>query len=187
MSQSPPSETAFRVAALSQNAPTAFSLHPDADHRRRLAEELDLTAIKKLSFTGTLQPSGDSDWWLDAQLGATIVQPCAVTLEPVTTRIDEQITRHFLKSYVEADAPEVEMPEDDTTEQLTAWIDPEAVLREALILNLPLYPRAAHAVLEQMVVTEPGVTPMRDEDARPFAGLAALREQMTGGETSDDD
>jgi hypothetical protein len=36
-----------------------------------------------------------------------------------------------------------------------------------------------------MVVTEPGVAPMRDEDARPFAGLAGLKDQLSDGSKDD--
>ena len=52
------------------------------------------------------------------------------------------------------------------------------VMVEALSLNLPLYPRAPDAELEQTVFSKDGVKPMTDEDARPFAGLAALRSQL---------
>jgi len=50
-------------------------------------------------------------------------------------------------------------------------IDPAAVMIEALALAMPLYPRAEGADLGEAVHAEPGVTPMRDADARPFAGL----------------
>ena len=70
------------------------------------------------------------------------------------------------------------MPDDDTIEPLPDVIDLGAVLAEALALNLPLYPRADGAHLDQAVFTEPGKLPMTDEDARPFAGLAGLRDQL---------
>lgn len=187
MSHRPASATALRVADLPQNSATPFSLRPDTDARQALAQELELLGLKKLSFEGTIEPSGGVDWRLRAHLGATVVQPCSVTLAPVTTRIDEEITRLYLRDFVEVNAPEVEMPEDDAVEKLPSWIDPEAVMREALILNLPMFPRASDAELGEMVVTEPGQRPMRDEDARPFAGLAALRDKMadSGPESED--
>jgi len=185
MSHRPASATALRVSELSQNAPTPFALRPDAPERAKLAQELELLGLKKLSFEGAIAPSGKTDWRLSGRLGATVVQPCAVTLAPVTTRIDEDIARLYMRDYVEVDALEVEIPEDDSTERLSALIDPAAVMREALILSLPLYPRADDAALGEVVVTEPGLEPMRDEDARPFAGLASLRDQMTGGRSDD--
>ena len=80
--------------------------------------------------------------------------------------------------------PEAEMPEDDTVERLTAWIDPGDVMIEALVLALPLYPRAEGAELSELVVSEPGVTPMRDENLRPFSALAALQKKLA---SSDDE
>jgi hypothetical protein len=44
--------------------------------------------VRKLRFIGTLEPEGAQDWRLTADLGATVVQPCVVTLAPVTTRLE---------------------------------------------------------------------------------------------------
>jgi uncharacterized metal-binding protein YceD (DUF177 family) len=178
MKHSPPSPTALRVAALSQKAPNRFDLRPDEGARAALAAELDLLGLRKLSFSGEITAEGASDWRLSGTLGATVVQPCGVTLAPVSTRIDVAVTRLYQRDFAMPDAPEVEMPEDDTTEPLGVWIDPDDVMREALVLNLPLYPRAPGAGLEETVVTEPGVQPLRDADLRPFAGLASLRDRM---------
>ena len=147
---------------------------------RSIATSLDLQDLRKLSFTGEIAASGRTDWELVGKLGATVVQPCAITLVPVTTRIDVPVRRLFQRDYVEIDVPEAEMPEDDETEQLTAWIDPAAVMLEALDLALPLYPRTPGAELGNLAVTEPGVAPLRDEDTKPFAGLAAFKDQLSG-------
>lgn len=180
MAQQPsPSPGALRVAELNQNSPTPFALRPDAEASRALAAELDLLGLRKLSFSGEVVAQGGVDWKLSGQLGATVVQPCSVTLEPVTTRIETPVQRLYLADYEEVTAPEVEMPEDDTTEALGRWIEPHAVMLEALVLALPLYPRSDGADLGEQVFAEPGVTPMRDEDAKPFAGLADLKAQMT--------
>jgi uncharacterized metal-binding protein YceD (DUF177 family) len=178
MSRTPPSPTALRVAELPQNVDTPFSLRPDANHLRQIADELGLSSLRKLSFEGKLTALGSTDWHLNARLGATVVQPCVVTLVPVLTRIDTDITRLFVKDYVEPEEPEAEMPEDDRTEPLGAWIDAVVVMIEALALEVPEYPRADGAELGQVVYTKPGNSPMTDEDARPFAGLANLRQKL---------
>ena len=178
MKQRPPTATALRVADLPQNAEKPFSLRPDASALKAIAADLDLLGLRKLSFEGALRARGAADWQLDGHLGATVIQPCVATLAPVTTRIDTPVTRVFLREHEEVDAPEAEMPEDDTTERLGKWIDPQEVMIEALVLALPLYPRSEGAGPADMVFAEPGVTPMRDEDARPFAGLAGLRDQL---------
>jgi uncharacterized metal-binding protein YceD (DUF177 family) len=178
MKQKPPSPTALRVAELQQNRETVFVLRPDTEEMDQIAQTLGLLKLRKLSFQGRIVAEGRADWRLDGKLGATVTQPCSVTLAPVTTRIDAPVARLYQHGYEETEAPEVEMPEDDTIERLTAWIDPGAVMLEALDLNLPLYPRLPDAELGEMVVTEPGVAPMRDEDAKPFAGLAGLRDSL---------
>ncbi|KEJ89565.1 YceD family protein [Sulfitobacter donghicola] len=179
MSATPPTGTSLRVSTLSQTGPTEFSLRPEAAELSDLAAALGVDGLRKLSFTGQLKPQGNADWQLKARLGATVIQPCVVTLEPVTTRIDTEVVRIFVQDYSETDAPEIEMPEDDSIEPLGIWIDPAIVMEESLALAVPEYPRKEGAAAETVRVTEPGKTPMSDEEARPFAGLAALKEQLS--------
>lgn len=178
MSHIKPSETAIRVSALSQTAKNSFELRPDAPMLANIAEELGISTLRKLSFKGQITPQGNRDWHLDARLGATVVQPCVVTLEPVTTRIDVDVARTFVGAFEDPDEPECEMPEDTSVEPLGQWIDPAVVMIEALALAVPDYPRKGDAELGQLVYTKPGQVAMTDEDARPFAGLAGLKDQL---------
>jgi len=159
-------------------AAVSFDLRPEPGACAQIAEALDITALRKLRFSGTLEPDGARDWHLAATLGATVVQPCVVTLAPVTTRIDTPVSRRYLADWQEPAGDEAEMPEDDTTEALPDTLDLASVMAEALALALPDYPRAPDAEIESAQFTAPGVKPMTDEDAKPLAGLAALRDRL---------
>ncbi|MBY6138032.1 DUF177 domain-containing protein [Leisingera daeponensis] len=170
--------TALRVADLPQNAPTAFEITPGKDALAALAAEFGVNSLRKARFAGEIRAMGKKDWKLTGRLGATVVQDCVVTLEPVTTRIEEPVEITYLARIETPEGAEVEMPEDDSIEPLGSHIDPAAVMAEALALHIPAYPRKAGAELGEAVYAEDGVQPMRDEDTRPFAGLAALRSQL---------
>ncbi|MCB1397216.1 MAG: DUF177 domain-containing protein [Rhodobacter sp.] len=161
----------LRVADLPGRAAVAFRLAPDAAARETLAADLGIRRVRKLVFHGTLEPAGRHDLRLEGTLGATVVQDCVVSGEPVTTRIDTPVSRLFLRRMPEPDGPEAEIPEDDTLEPLGAEVDPGAVMIEALSLALPDYPRADGAELDD------SITGAGDVDARrnPFAVLAALK------------
>lgn len=164
--------------------PRPFELRPDAATCADIAEQLGILVCRKLSFAGQLIPEGKSDWRLQGHLGATVVQPCVVTLEPVTTRIETDVVRQYvagLKTDFDPDS-ETEMPEDDSLEPLPEVLNLSEVMTEALALSLPLYPRADNAALDQANFTEPGKSAMTDDDAKPFAALAQLRKQMGNGE-----
>ena len=176
----------LRLSDLAQRTDTIFTIEPDATERADLAAVLGLEGIKKLRFDGKLKPVGRTDWQLDGALGATVVQECVVTLAPVTTRIDEKIARSYVQNFEEPLIGEVEMPEDDTVEPLPATLDLFEVMTEALSLALPPFPRAEGAELGEAVYTEPGVAPMKDEDARPFAGLAGLKAALEKKDESGD-
>lgn len=176
-----PQTTVLRVADLPQNRPTPFHLKPGKADLAAMADALGILGIRKLDFKGAVQAQAKTDWRLTAQLGATVEQSCVITLEPVTTRIDQPVTRDFIADLSVDLAEETEMPEDDTSEELGPEIDLTRVMTEALALALPDYPRREDAALIQSEFSAPGVTPMTDEDTKPFAGLAQLKDKLEKG------
>jgi uncharacterized metal-binding protein YceD (DUF177 family) len=169
----------IRLAELPVNRPTPVRIAPDQAELDALAGALGLSALRKVLLEGELIPRGRRDWDLAAQLGATVVQPCVVTLAPVTTRIAERIERRFRAELPEPPpGVEIEMPGDDALEPLPETLDLARVLSEALALAIPEYPRAEGAALGEAVFTSPGQRPMTDTDAKPFASLAALRSKL---------
>jgi uncharacterized metal-binding protein YceD (DUF177 family) len=163
------------VRQLPARKATRFDLTPDADTRAALAAHAGLLALPFLRFKGEVQPKGRDDLRLTATLEAVVVQPCSVTLAPVTTRLSEPVERRYLADLAEPAGDEVELDGNDTDEPLPEVIDAGQVATEALILALPLYPRAKGAALGEAVFAPPGAEPLQDEALRPFAGLASLR------------
>ncbi|GGE41069.1 YceD family protein [Actibacterium pelagium] len=179
-------ESKINLRRLPADQSFAFLLEPDAEARAAIATQLELIALRKVRFEGELTPAGKKDWRLKAKVGATVVQPCVVTLGPVSTRIDDTIERLYLADFDEPEeGSEVEMPEDDSIEAIPDILDLEEVMIEAIALALPLYPRADDAALETSDFAAPGVAPMTDEDVKPFAGLAGLRDKLAKGEKED--
>ena len=172
----------LRTATLGKRSPTRFDLKPDAAEREALAGVLGITALPRLRFRGELRPLGRADLELEARLEATVVQPCVITLAPVTTRIDIPVRRRYLRDFVEPEDAEAEIPEDDSIEPLPDIIDPGAVMTEALALALPDYPRAPGAVHTVVVIAPPDTAPLQDADMKPFAGLAGLVPKISGSD-----
>ncbi|PRY26627.1 uncharacterized metal-binding protein YceD (DUF177 family) [Aliiruegeria haliotis] len=168
----------LRLAKLPTSEPTDIRLVPEAGEIQQLIRDLDLLGLRKVRLEGTLRPQGRSDWTLDATLGATAIQPCSVTLAPVTTRIDVPLRRQYVADYSLPEEAEAEIPEDDSLEPLPEVLDLMAVLGEALALALPDFPRAEGAELTGTTFAEDGVEPLTDEDVKPFAGLAELKKQL---------
>ena len=168
MTGSKPSPTRFRVAHLSARQPTAFTLTPDAATRAALAQELGISALPRLRFSGRIRAIDGDAWAVEGRLEARVTQPCVVTLAPVTTDLAEDVARIFSPHVATTEGDEIEMP-DDETEPLGQFIDLAAIMAEEVSLALPLYPRAAGATLD------PADEPAPDEGSRkPFANLADL-------------
>ena len=169
----------IRLGDLPVNRPTSVRIEPDQAELDAMAATLGLSALRKVRLEGELRPRGKRDWDLEAHLGATVVQPCVVTLAPVTTRIEERVERRFRADLPEPPpGAEVEMPEDDALEPLPETLDLARVLTEALALAVPEYPRADGASLGEAAFTAPGQKPMTDAEAKPFARLAELKSRL---------
>lgn len=97
MSVALPSKLAYRVMDLPNNSIKKFDLRPEPAQNDATAAKLNLLGLRKLRFTGQIQSSGKSDWRLTGTIGATVIQPCTITLEPVMIRIDESVERLFRK------------------------------------------------------------------------------------------
>jgi uncharacterized metal-binding protein YceD (DUF177 family) len=175
------SDTAqFPVAGLNRRKPTRFAILPDAAGRARLAEDLGILGIDALRFAGEITPKGRTDWDLTATMTATVVQACVVTLEPVRTKLSEQVLRRYLAEMPVPEGEEVEMPEDDSAEPLPRAIDAYAVMTEALLLALPPWPRAKGAEVGVIAVAPPGAEPLEPGQVKPFAGLAQMMKKPDG-------
>lgn len=179
MSEMFSAKTSYAVADLPQNKAVTFEILPSDQELDLLAKELDLVELRKLRFQGKISARGKRDWSVKGLLGATVTQSCVATLAPVKTRLDFEVDRLFVANFAAPTEEEYEVTDDDGIDPLGDLIDLGEILIEDLALNLPLYPRAKDAVPEETVFTEPGKTPMRDEDTRPFAGLAGLRDQLS--------
>ena len=186
MARTDTSTPVLRIADLNERRPTRFELSFDAAQIRQFSEELGLISLKKLRFKGELTAKGRDQWELTADLGATVQQDCVISCVPGTTRIDEKISRRYVpEAMFEQVAEDEEIAEasgDDAMDILPAEIDLIDVFRETLVLTLPDYPRAEGVELGERVFSQEGVKPMRDADAKPFAGLAALKEKLEKGD-----
>lgn len=155
-----------------------FEVSPDEAEAARLARLLDARSVRKMRFKGTIRAAG-SGWLLEGALGATVVQSCIVTLDPLTTRIDVPVRRRFLPMDVFGSEVNVSPEEDDEIEPLDERIDLGLVATEALALALPAYPRKADAPDEPHSAVPAGAVSLGGNDEKPFASLAELRDRMS--------
>lgn len=167
----------LRLAELNQSEPTRFDVTFGPADLSDAQEVLGLLKLSKMRFRGTLGPVGSSDWELKADVGASVVQPCVISLAPVKTRIDEKVYRLFRKDMPEFDDGSVsEMVLEDFEEPITPDVDLLSLAVEAVALALPAYPKAEGAALENAQFADKDVVPMTDDDTKPFASLAALKD-----------
>jgi uncharacterized metal-binding protein YceD (DUF177 family) len=152
-----------------------FDIAPTPAEAAAIARLLGARDIRKLRFKGALSRLPKGGWRLEATLGATAVQTCVVTLDPVTTRVDQPVTRTFLPAAATASAEVVVDLDDDEIEPLGDRIDLGLVAIEALALALPNYPRRPGATLGPASAAGHGVAPLDEAELKPFAALAALR------------
>ena len=83
----------FRMAAVSGKKPLHFNFVPDAAARALIAQSLALLDLPEFAFKGSLAPESRGDVGLSAKMTAVVVQPCAITLAPVRSRLGDDCER----------------------------------------------------------------------------------------------
>ncbi len=173
----PPFERPKEVARLRAHKATSFDETPTEAEAEAVRKALGLRGLRKMRFQGKLSPIGKRGWLVEGSLGASITQDCVVTVEPIKTRIDTEVRLRFLpETMIETETPEDEL--EDDVEELGPVIDLGHVAVEALSLAMPDYPRADGAGLKTLTAQPEGEAPIKDEDTKAFAGLAALKAKM---------
>ena len=177
------SQAIIRFSDINPRKPYKFDIRPSNDICTSIANDLELLSLSKLRLDGALSATGKNSWRLKARIGATVSQACVLTLAPVQTRIDSDIERNFLPLKFEGKSSdgldsEAEMDQDETLEQLGTAVDLIKMLVEALALELPTYPKVAGASFEKKTFAAPGISPINDEDVKPFANLSSLIDKL---------
>jgi len=165
--------------------PEGFSAKATPMEAEALARRLGLLDLTDFSIEAEIRK------WrrgvrVTGRIVADVSQECIVTLDPVPDHIDETFDRGFLpeRDIVGDVKPgqEVEIEDDpelgDLPDLLGEALDLGEIATEALILALDPYPRADGEDPLDLAAAPPGEAPISDEEVKPFAALAQLRDKM---------
>ena len=154
-----------------------LDLVADAAECAEVCERLALASLDRLEAHVVLHRSGDRVR-ATGRLKASLEQRCVVTSEPLPVHVDEAFDLQFVPAPA-ANAPdeEIELSADelDTLFHDGQSIDLGEAIADSLALGLDPYPRSADA---GSALKEAGV--ISEEEAGPFAALAALKGKLSG-------
>ena len=156
-----------------------LDLVADAEERASVAARLDLASLDRLDAHAVLRREGDAIL-ASGRVKATLEQRCVATGDPLAVRVDEAFDLKFVpEPVVPGGDAEFELGQDelDTLFHDGQAIDLGAAIADSLALGLDPYPRspdAADALRAAGVISE--------EEAGPFAALAALKEKLGRGD-----
>ena len=147
----------------------------DEEERAAVADRLALLSLERLEAHAVLSRDGQRIR-ATGRLKASLEQACVATGDPCPAHLDEPFDLAFVPepSGVRAEE-EVELGEADldTVFHDGSAIDLGGAVIDTLALALDPYPRSAGA---EAALKEAGV--LTEEEASPFAALAALKEKM---------
>ena len=158
-----------------------LDLVADADECAAVANRLGLLGLERFGAHAVLTRDGQIVR-ASGRLKASLTQACVASGDPVDARVDEAFALKFVPALV-VTAPEEELElEGDDLDTLFydgAAIDLGEAIADSLALAIDPYPRspaAAEALREAGVIGE--------EEAGPFAALAALKGKLSGADDS---
>lgn len=174
MSEKPPFERFYDLADLGRaGAEIAIAL-TDAE-RKRLAEWAGIDEVEAFQGIVTLKKNSATRFVYAARFSAAIRQSCVVTLEPVRSEIEGEVTRdlyissavrHALPKDAGAPLPSID---DEVTEEIEGPnYDLAVPLLEEVSLAIDPYPRAPGVAFEPP-------DDMKEKPESPFAALKALK------------
>jgi hypothetical protein len=167
-------------------------LHRDIEateaERQAIAAVAGLRELPHLKASFDLVPAAGNQVHVRGRVQATAGQTCVVTLEPLTSEVDEQVDVMFSPDAGQAEPRQRsddddsepgndELGEDPPEPIVGGKIDLGALAAEFLVLGLDPYPR------KPGVVFEPVIQPADPAD-HPFAALAALKTPDSSGKPS---
>ena len=149
-----------------------FNLVCSKDALRELPKRLNVIEAKKASFNGHLKLQVANQIVLCGTVKVKLIQPCSLTLEPVVTTINKQISRTFLIG------PNEKKPIKKSVFELTEKsfdndfildeINLGEVLMETISLETPDYPKKSGASIS--------LAPTESMDREnPFSILSKLK------------
>jgi uncharacterized metal-binding protein YceD (DUF177 family) len=144
---------------------------------RAVADRLGLLDLDRLEAHAVLSLDGEKVR-ATGRVKASLNQACVVTGEPVPARIDETFELSFMpEPGSSTPQEEIELGEADldTVFYDGSTIDLGGAIVDSLALAIDPYPRGASA---DAALKDAGV--LSEEEAGPFAALAALRSKLGG-------
>ena len=154
-----------------------LDLVADETERRSIAERLNLSALERLEAHVVLIRTG-AVVRAEGRIVAALEQRCVVTGEPVAAHVDEPFAILFMPEPASRGSDEeIELGEEDCDVVFYegASLDLGSAVADTLGLSIDPYPRSASA---DAALKEAGV--MTEEQASPFAALAALKRTDSG-------
>jgi uncharacterized metal-binding protein YceD (DUF177 family) len=152
-------------------------LSADESECAAIADRLGLLRLDRLDAHAVLARDGDKVR-ATGRIKAALEQSCVATGEPVPAHVDEPFEILFLaepKPGHADDEIELGAEELDTMFHDGSGIELGSAIVDSLALALDPYPRSTGA---DAALKEAGV--LSEEEAGPFAALAALREKLGG-------
>ncbi len=168
-----PFEKFVELSSLSE-AGVDVVLAPNEAERAQIAEWSDVSAVPSFEARVTLKRISTSRFSYSAELKADVVQPCGVTLEPVTQRIEQSFIRELHLTHATRRRPDdfVDLApgagEDDVPEEVESpHYNVAGPVLEEFSLAIDPYPRAPGVAFE---------APEEEKPESPFAVLSRLKE-----------
>jgi len=156
-----------------------LDLVADAEERAAVAARLDLASLERLDAHAVLRRDGTTVH-ATGRVKAALEQRCVATGEALPVRVDEAFDLRFVPEPRTAGGDEeFELGADelDTLFHDGQAIDLGAAIADSLALALDPYPRSPKA---EAALREAGV--ISEEEAGPFAALAALKGKLGRGD-----
>src|SRR5579883_1135808 len=163
---------AIDIASLRQY-PAEFSFEANAEELKALKTYLDVEDLSGFKSSVTVKRLTEGKFGVTGQFSASVKQLSVVSLDQVSTTIDEEFSVEYWPSELIGADPTVASPFDQESPEpiVDGQLPIGTLLCELLAISIDPYPRNEGDVLEW------SFSPEEDRDANPFAELNRLQQR----------
>lgn len=169
--------------AVLPNKGLQVKLQPTADERQAMADDLEIVSVETCDVELVFKRWRRDGVSVKGRIVAQIMQECAVTLDPISNRIDEEIDRIFLPEGSKLLKPRLssdgellidydgqDEPESFSGDTLDAW----EIALEHFALGIDPFARKEGVEFQTQSSSEDNKDKSENEEKSPFAALQGL-------------
>tara|TARA_B100001057_G_scaffold478539_1_gene549104 strand:+ start:881 stop:1465 length:585 start_codon:yes stop_codon:yes gene_type:complete len=173
-------EITLTQSFLSQKSPFLFTIDPDKNILKNMANKLEILKLSNFKCFGEIEQIKNDNFKFKCFISCHILQKCIISLELMRVKISTETKRTFIfkkKINSKKDTSTFYNDSDEDIDYFEDKINLEKIITEILNLEIPNYPRIPGKKFKDISITKNGIEAYENLKINPFFILEKLKKR----------